>query len=348
MTDDHTYWAWRDGVLAHPDGRAKGGEVCVHCGGIVPPNAHWKHRDRHVCSSRCNGLLARKFNRMLAGAAPRDGSTLPDRPINRRNPRTRPMGSHFGMLDAHFPYDFEGYGPQPGDSVTRFGSTTTYFLANNERLDALVPFQLLDRPVLMCVHQRTGSASLVFANPADLTPTRAWIGSILGLGGGDSQIRYTLDLREAGEDLIGEDGVEYCWRYEDIRHALPDDWTYTWHAPVCVPRNSPDESPMWSPAHRQRSERLTRISATVGRHARRVRIGSGTVERFAALEIFERDDWMCGLCREAIDPSLKWPEPLSASLDHVLPIAAGGEHTRANTQAAHLICNVRKGARTTY
>ncbi len=67
-----------------------------------------------------------------------------------------------------------------------------------------------------------------------------------------------------------------------------------------------------------------------------------------APEVFERDGWVCGICGQLIDPVLKWPEPRSASLDHVLPLAAGGEHTRANTQAAHLICNIRKGARTSY
>ena len=38
---------------------------------------------------------------------------------------------------------------------------------------------------------------------------------------------------------------------------------------------------------------------------------------------------------------------MSASLDHVMPLIAGGQHTRHNTQIAHWICNVRKGARAT-
>ena len=37
------------------------------------------------------------------------------------------------------------------------------------------------------------------------------------------------------------------------------------------------------------------------------------------------------------------PNPLSASLDHIVSVAVGGLHTRANTQLAHLGCNSRKG-----
>jgi 5-methylcytosine-specific restriction endonuclease McrA len=33
------------------------------------------------------------------------------------------------------------------------------------------------------------------------------------------------------------------------------------------------------------------------------------------------------------------------SLDHIVPIARFGPHTYTNVQAAHLICNMRKGVR---
>lgn len=68
-------------------------------------------------------------------------------------------------------------------------------------------------------------------------------------------------------------------------------------------------------------------------------------ERFEHEEIFERDGWRCGICGDPIDPALAFPDPGSASLDHVIPIALGGPHLRANTQAAHLSCNRAKGAR---
>jgi 5-methylcytosine-specific restriction endonuclease McrA len=78
---------------------------------------------------------------------------------------------------------------------------------------------------------------------------------------------------------------------------------------------------------------------------RRQREESQTVETFDPYEIYERDMWRCGLCGDAIDKQLRYPHPYSVSLDHIIPLARLGDHSRGNTQAAHLTCNVRKGAR---
>lgn len=80
-------------------------------------------------------------------------------------------------------------------------------------------------------------------------------------------------------------------------------------------------------------------------HRRRALLASVTVEDFDITEIYERDGWICQICMEPIDPSLKGPHPRSKSIDHIVPLARGGEHSRANTQAAHLSCNCRKGAK---
>lgn len=68
-------------------------------------------------------------------------------------------------------------------------------------------------------------------------------------------------------------------------------------------------------------------------------------ERFGKLDIFIRDSWMCGICLEPVDPELLYPDPMSVSLDHVIPLSRGGGHLESNTQCSHLSCNVRKGAR---
>lgn len=65
-------------------------------------------------------------------------------------------------------------------------------------------------------------------------------------------------------------------------------------------------------------------------------------ERFKSSEIFERDGWVCGICGMRIDPSLRWPDQRSASVDHIVPVAKGGEDTRENVRAAHLGCNTRR------
>ena len=77
---------------------------------------------------------------------------------------------------------------------------------------------------------------------------------------------------------------------------------------------------------------------------RRARIRGGAVEKFDPREVFDRDAWVCGICSESVDPELRYPDPMSVSLDHIVPVSLGGDHTRANTRCSHWICNSRRGA----
>lgn len=81
------------------------------------------------------------------------------------------------------------------------------------------------------------------------------------------------------------------------------------------------------------------------RHRRRARKLAAFVENVSRATLMDRDSWMCGICGGLIDHEAKAPEPLSPSIDHIVPLARGGQHSYANTQAAHLGCNVRKGAK---
>jgi 5-methylcytosine-specific restriction endonuclease McrA len=76
---------------------------------------------------------------------------------------------------------------------------------------------------------------------------------------------------------------------------------------------------------------------------RRAVKASVTIEDFQAVDVFIRDGWVCGICDDQVDRSLRWPHPMSASLDHVIPLSRGGAHALSNVQLAHLRCNVRKG-----
>ncbi len=53
----------------------------------------------------------------------------------------------------------------------------------------------------------------------------------------------------------------------------------------------------------------------------------------------------CALCGDLIDRDLRWPAPMCASLDHIVPLALGGTHEQSNLQWTHLVCNIRKGAK---
>ena len=53
----------------------------------------------------------------------------------------------------------------------------------------------------------------------------------------------------------------------------------------------------------------------------------------------------CALCNEPIDYSLHYRNPMAYVVDHIIPIARGGEDHLDNIQAAHRSCNESKGAR---
>jgi DNA polymerase-3 subunit epsilon len=57
------FWDWYRRALAHPTGRAIGGESCIWCGSRVPATTHWVHRERHVCGVHCNARLKRGARR---------------------------------------------------------------------------------------------------------------------------------------------------------------------------------------------------------------------------------------------------------------------------------------------
>lgn len=65
---------------------------------------------------------------------------------------------------------------------------------------------------------------------------------------------------------------------------------------------------------------------------------------FSVNTLINRDGSRCGLCAELVDVSLHAPDPLCASVDHVVPRSLGGTNDPSNLQLAHLGCNVRKGA----
>lgn len=81
------------------------------------------------------------------------------------------------------------------------------------------------------------------------------------------------------------------------------------------------------------------------RYRRRAAKRSNYVEFVSPTVVFERDGYICQLCEESISRDATYPDLMSPSIDHVIPLSRGGEHSYANTQTAHLRCNISKGNR---
>ena len=49
---------------------------------------------------------------------------------------------------------------------------------------------------------------------------------------------------------------------------------------------------------------------------------------------------ICGICGKPVDFSLKFPDPMSPTIDHIIPVAKGGHPSDIdNLQLAHFYCN---------
>jgi 5-methylcytosine-specific restriction endonuclease McrA len=106
--------------------------------------------------------------------------------------------------------------------------------------------------------------------------------------------------------------------------------------------------------HRQRREELGHwrqlypAAAAAYDARRRMRVEQASQgEPVVPADVHARDGWTCQLCGLPIDPEVAWPDPMSASVDHIVPLALDGAHSMANVQSAHLGCNSRKSARLT-
>ncbi|MFE2710615.1 HNH endonuclease [Streptomyces mirabilis] len=88
-----------------------------------------------------------------------------------------------------------------------------------------------------------------------------------------------------------------------------------------------------------------RCAKRSSRARRRARERSAEAERYSRFAIFERDGWRCHICRRQVNRTAVVPHPLAPTIDHLLPLVAGGGDTAANVATAHFLCNSIKGDR---
>ena len=64
-------------------------------------------------------------------------------------------------------------------------------------------------------------------------------------------------------------------------------------------------------------------------------------------DIAELERWTCHLCGQPVPRDARVPDPLAATVDHVLPLRRGGGDDADNVRLAHLACNSLKRDRST-
>lgn len=103
-------------------------------------------------------------------------------------------------------------------------------------------------------------------------------------------------------------------------------------ATAARPKSKPDKT---LPAYRASRSRC--------KARRRMREREQRVETFDPFAIFDRDKWRCHICGCNTPKRLRGTfEPNAPELDHIIPLAAGGEHSRRNTACSCRRCNIAK------
>lgn len=69
-----------------------------------------------------------------------------------------------------------------------------------------------------------------------------------------------------------------------------------------------------------------------------------TAQDIEMIAAWRRNDGLCGICGEPVDPHLSRGKRRPC-IDHIVPLSKGGMDCRANIQIAHVACNSWKGNR---
>lgn len=105
------------------------------------------------------------------------------------------------------------------------------------------------------------------------------------------------------------------------------------------------------PARRKREKHLSKLKKDIDlrrEHERKRRkwLSNGPGLTLTPAQVFERDNWCCYICGDAVDPYATVPDHRAPTVDHVIALSAGGEHSDDNVRCSHFICNVRKSSET--
>jgi 5-methylcytosine-specific restriction endonuclease McrA len=83
--------------------------------------------------------------------------------------------------------------------------------------------------------------------------------------------------------------------------------------------------------------------AADSRHKRRAwKAKANVVDVISPDVVFKRDGYRCQICQRKTRGT--FPNLMAPTIDHIVPLALGGDHSYLNVQCACFGCNSRKGA----
>jgi 5-methylcytosine-specific restriction endonuclease McrA len=94
--------------------------------------------------------------------------------------------------------------------------------------------------------------------------------------------------------------------------------------------------------HEKAYRKTNRATVNAANRRRKHMIKAATVERVSPVKVFDRDNWTCWICATPTDPNAGVGTAQYPTLDHVIPLSKGGEHSYANVRCACHLCNSRK------
>ena len=134
-------------------------------------------------------------------------------------------------------------------------------------------------------------------------------------------------------------------RWENIKARQCQYCGAHWSAIVRLGRRTHCPDPVCELKHRKAQKRQERQRAGNCHRSRARKYGALFVP-VNPKSIFERDRWICQLCRAKTKPSARGTgDDLAPELDHIVPLSQGGAHVSSNLQCACRRCNGQKGAR---
>lgn len=181
---------------------------------------------------------------------------------------------------------------------------------------------------LVWIHGRCRAHQAPCAVPDCETPSFSW---------GLCQKHYTRRIRYADVEVV-KDRFALRWAAFQMEHPCSE----CGEPYLPAPGDPVVMHPKCKKAQKRRvaREKYTTADGLRKSDLRRARERGSEWERVAKGKIFERDGWRCQICGGKTRG--RYPSPLSASLDHIVPVSKGGGHVASNMQTAHLRCNLQK------